>query len=191
MKQKIRVGASSRTGAAGGAAIDGGIITAAVAIVRDLNGGGRAVGYVAVDGAIAVVHGADKCAWTFLPSFALALHGSGDTVAGLLHRGSLGFLEKFLFFPALMLVRGLGRRGLRGRGLRGNWWLHQLRLRWLRRLPLLRLVLRCGLLAGFILAPAPAAPMPLRLHLTIVRNRPLFRLGQRRFCCHDACTSWS
>src|SRR5208283_1805324 len=32
--------------------------------------------------------------------------------------------------------------------------------------------------------------MPLRLHLTVVRSRPLFRLGLRRFCCHDACTSW-
>ena len=32
--------------------------------------------------------------------------------------------------------------------------------------------------------------MPLRLHLTVVRSRPLFRLGLRQFCCHDACTSW-
>jgi hypothetical protein len=30
----------------------------------------------------------------------------------------------------------------------------------------------------------------LRLHLTVVRSRPLFRLGLRRFCCHDACASW-
>ncbi len=32
--------------------------------------------------------------------------------------------------------------------------------------------------------------MPLRLHLTVVRSRPLFWLGLRWFYCHDACTSW-
>jgi len=45
------------------------------------------------------------------------------------------------------------------------------------------------LLAGFVLAAAPAAPVALRGRLTIVGRRPHFRLGLDRFSCH-ACTSW-
>src|ERR1700739_2825630 len=41
----------------------------------------------------------------------------------------------------------------------------------------------------FVLAAAPAAPMPLRLALAVGRARPHFGLGLGRFCCH-ACTSW-
>ena len=63
------------------------------------------------------------------------------------------------------------RRALRGRLALRRWRLHR------------------GL-AGLVFAAAPAAPVPLRLHLTVVRRRPLFKLGRGRFCCHDACTSW-
>ena len=48
----------------------------------------------------------------------------------------------------------------------------------------------CGApLAGFILAAAPAAPMPLRLPLAVGRGWPQIGLRLRRFCRH-ACTSW-
>jgi len=47
----------------------------------------------------------------------------------------------------------------------------------------------CALLAGLILAAAPAAPMPLRLTLAVGLGWPQLWLGLRRFCRH-ACTSW-
>ena len=58
----------------------------------------------------------------------------------------------------------------------------------LRRLTL-RLSLRRALLAVLVFAAAPAAPMPLRLHLAIGRGWPQISLGLRRICRH-ACTSW-
>jgi hypothetical protein len=83
-------------------------------------------------------------------------------------RGRPGtLLEELLFLPALALalmrlVRGFhlgGRCGLnRGLGLGLNL-----------RQCLSCLPLRRALLAAFILAAAPAAPMPLRLHLAIGR----------------------
>jgi hypothetical protein len=73
---------------------------------------------------------------------------------------------------------------------------------WLLRLGLLRLgllrlgLLRLGLLrlgrallAGFVLAAAAAAAMPLRLSLAIVQSGSQLRLGRGRFNRH-ACTSW-
>jgi hypothetical protein len=60
----------------------------------------------------------------------------------------------------------------------------------------LRLRLRLGhlallrvLLAAFILAAAPPAPMPLRLSLADGRDWLQISLGLRQFCRH-ACTSW-
>jgi hypothetical protein len=70
-----------------------------------------------------------------------------------------------------------------------------MRLMWcLRRRRILYLSLRLlrlhpSLLAGLVLAAPAAAPMPMRLRLTIVRRRPLFRLGLRWFYCHDAYAS--
>jgi hypothetical protein len=49
--------------------------------------------------------------------------------------------------------------------------------------------LRRALLAVLVLAAAPAAPVPLRLHLAVGRGWPQIGLGRRRFCRH-ACTSW-
>ena len=69
-------------------------------------------------------------------------------------------------------------------------WMRRLRLRRVLRLRLRLWRLHRSLLAGLVLAAAAAAPMPMRLHLTVVRSRPLFRLGLRRFCCHNACASW-
>jgi hypothetical protein len=63
-------------------------------------------------------------------------------------------------------------------------------VRLLLRLRLRLLRLHPGLLAGLVLAAPAAAPMPMRLRLTVVRCWPLFRLGLSRFCCHDAYTSW-
>ena len=79
-----------------------------------------------------------------------------------------------------------------GSGARGAAWpvpLLGLRRRLLLPLGLGLLRLRRALLAGFVLAAAPAAPMPLRLSLAVGRGGPKLRLGLRRFCCH-ACTSW-
>jgi hypothetical protein len=49
--------------------------------------------------------------------------------------------------------------------------------------------LRTSLLAGLVLAAPATTPVPMRLHLTIVRRRPLFCRGLRRFYCHDAYAS--
>ena len=59
MKQKMRVGASSRIGT-GGRGADRHPGNAAVAVARGRNGRRRTVGDVAVDDAIAVVHGTHK-----------------------------------------------------------------------------------------------------------------------------------
>ena len=54
----------------------------------------------------------------------------------------------------------------------------------------LRLLRLCaGLLAGLVLAAPATTPVPMRLRLTIVRRRPLFCRGLRRFYCHDAYAS--
>src|ERR1035438_7859025 len=58
-----------------------------------------------------------------------------------------------------------------------------------RRLCLHLLRLECAWLAAFVLAAAPAAPMPLRLSLAYGRDRPQLRLRLRRFCRHEF-TSW-
>src|SRR6185369_9099222 len=58
----------------------------------------------------------------------------------------------------------------------------------LRRILLLRLRLPAWL-AWLVFTTTPAAPMSLRLSLTIRRGCPQLLLGNRRFCCH-ACTSW-
>jgi hypothetical protein len=69
-------------------------------------------------------------------------------------------------------------------------WSLQLRLRLSLSLSLRPLlVLGRTWLAGFILAAAPAAPMSLRLPLTVVRCKPQLWLRLRRFCRH-AFTSW-
>jgi len=57
------------------------------------------------------------------------------------------------------------------------------------RLTLRLLSLRPSLLAGLVLAAPATAPVPMRLRLTIVRRRPLFCRGLRRFYCHDSYTS--
>jgi hypothetical protein len=66
---------------------------------------------------------------------------------------------------------------LRGRPL----WLRRMFCLWLLRL--LRRDCACCL-AAFVLAAAPAAPMPLLLSLPVGRYRPLFTLGLRKFCRH-------
>jgi len=75
----------------------------------------------------------------------------------------------------------------------GRFLLRRLRLGrclHLRRLGLSLLGLRrAWLLAGLILAAAPAAAMPLRRPKTICLGRPHLWLGLGRFCRH-ACTSW-
>ena len=58
-----------------------------------------------------------------------------------------------------------------------------------RHLTLRLLRLRPSLLAGLVLAAPAATPVPMRLRLTIVRWRPLFCRGLRRFYCHDAYAS--
>src|SRR6185437_6589872 len=63
----------------------------------------------------------------------------------------------------------------------------RLGLRGLLHLGLLRVLGR--LLSRFVLAAASAPPMPLRLHLTVVRCRPQLRRGLGDVCRH-ACTSW-
>jgi hypothetical protein len=68
--------------------------------------------------------------------------------------------------------------------------MRRLRVRLIWHLPLRLLRLRAGQLAGLVFAAAAATPMPMRLHLTIVRSWPLFRLGLGWFYCHDAYTSW-
>ena len=164
-----------------------------MAVAADLDGRGRAVCHIAVDDAIAVVHGADKLAWASLLGFALAL-GAANGIAGLVGGGIAGrlsaaraFLEEFLLLAALSLSLTLvSRSGSRGRGLGHDGRRRCLRLRW-GLLALLRLWRT--LQAAFILAAAPPAPMPLRLHLAVRLCRPQFSLGLRRICRHSF-TSW-
>jgi hypothetical protein len=81
-------------------------------------------------------------------------------------------LEEFLLLSSLSLVLVLMHRG---RLVLDDW-----RLRWRLRLLCLGLgLLGLGrtLLAGFVLAAAPATPMPLRLPRTIGRGRPQISLG--------------
>jgi hypothetical protein len=112
---------------------------------------------------------------------ALVLRRPADAVPGLQWR-SRALLEEFLLLAALVLVDRLVLRGLRR--------MRRLRMRLFLHLPLRLLRLHPGLLAGLVLTAPAAAPMPMRLHLTVVRRWPLFRLGLGRFCCHDAYTSW-
>ncbi len=121
-----------RRGGLGG--IDVGIISSAVAIAGPGNGGGRTVGYVAIHGSIAMIHGTDKHTRPLLASPALALLRPGNAVPGLCrHRRRL--LEEFLLpIVALVLVGRLVRRGLR--------WPFGLRLG----RPLRLLILHSGLL---------------------------------------------
>jgi hypothetical protein len=155
-----------------------------VVAAHHLNGGRGTIGYVAIDGAIAVVHGADELARTALFAFALVLRRAVDAVAGL-GRWHRTLLEKLLLLPGLVLMVLVALlRSLRGRLLRS-------RLCGLRRLLHLRLLaLRRALLARFVLAAAAAAAMPLRRRLTVVRSGPHFRLGLSWFCRH-AYTSWN
>lgn len=110
-------------------------------------------------------------------------------------------MEKFL--SSLALAAGLARGLVCGcllvpRGLgphRRRWrWRLKLRLRLCRglnRLRLRRLRLRCldsACLAALVLAATPAAPMSLRLPLSVGRNWPQFNLGRCQFCRH-ACAS--
>jgi hypothetical protein len=150
-------------------------------VARRGDGGGRTVGNVAVGHAIAVVHGTDKSARTLLPSSAFALRRPADAVPRL-QWGSRALLEEFLLLAALVLVDKLVLHGLRR--------MRRLGMRLLLHRPLRLLRLHPGLLAGLVLAAPAAAPMPMRLHLTVVRRWPLFRLGLGWFCCHDAYTSW-
>ena len=155
-----------------------------MAVARCGDGGWRTVSDIAVRHTITVVHGTDKCAGAFLPASALALRRAGDAVAEL-RRRSRAFLEEFLLLSALVLV---GRPVLRR--MRGMRWMRRLRQRRFLRLRLRLWSLHTSLLAGLVLAAAATAPMPMRLRLTVVRRRPLFRLGLRRFCCHNAYASW-
>ena len=160
-------------------------IVAAVAVAGDLDGGGRTIGHIAIYDAVAVVHGTDKRSRALLLVFALALRRRRDAVAGLRVRRLIpsGRISSSSV-PGPGVCRGLASFRLRG-------------------LALGRAVRCCGCavgpaapaatgrapVAGFVLAAAPAAPMPLRLSLAIGRGWPQFRLGLRRFCRH-ACTSW-
>jgi hypothetical protein len=168
----------------------------------DLDGRRGTIGNVAIHGAVAVVHGAYKLARSALlaAALALALRAAPMTVhgvAGLMRGGVVAWLrtrpgallEEFLLLPALTLALALSlmvRRLLLG-GRRRCCLGHGGRRRlagWLLCLALWRV-----LLAAFILAAAPTAPMPLRLPLAISRSRPQISLGLRRFC-HHAFTSW-
>src|SRR5580658_9670723 len=111
----------------------------------------------------------------------MGLGARGNAVTRL--RSRRGTLQKeLLLLPSLALMRLVRRFGRRLCGLCKRLG---------RRLELDRplLPLRRALLAVLILAAAPTAPMPLRLHLAIGRGWPQFSLGLRRFCRH-ACTSW-
>jgi hypothetical protein len=123
-----------------------------------------------------MVHGTNELAWTLLLVLALGLHGAVDAVAG--RRSGLLRLLKELLLAALV-VMGLLRPLLLRRGL----------LLGRRRLLRVMLLRRSVLLAGLVLATAPAAAMPLRLSLTVGLGRPHFRLGLSQICRH-ACTSW-
>jgi hypothetical protein len=151
-----------------------------VVVAHHLDGGRWSIGYIAVDGAVAVIHGTHKLARSTLLALALALSGPVDAVARL-RLGGRSLLEELLLLPRLVLV-SLGR-SLLGR----------LRRRLLlgRRLQHLGLLgLRRALLARLVLAAAAAAAMPLRRRLTIVRRWPHFWLGLGWFCRH-AYTSWN
>jgi hypothetical protein len=100
-----------------------------------------------------MVHGTDKHARPLLSFFPPAVIRRSNTIARLLRLGTAIFRKELLPLSPLVLTYlswfGLG-------GLRLGWCLH-----------LLRLGLRCALLARLVLAAAPAAPMPLRLTLAI------------------------
>ncbi len=136
------------------------VVVIAIAIHAAISGdgGSRRIGYIAVDDAIAVIHGTDKLAWALLLPllFSVVLRGSG--VAWLV--GLLGWRlgrEFFLFLAPVLIVLIIVQvaGGLRLR-LRDRGGLH-----------LLGRSLCCGTRTTLVLpAPAPA-PMPLRLTLAI------------------------
>jgi hypothetical protein len=127
-----------------------------------------------------VVHGAYKLARPFLLHLALAHPGTlavawvEPGIVPWLSRRRRVLLEELFLLPgrALLLLhlrRSRRRRRLLHRGLRLG-------------LGLLRLGRAC--LAAFVLAAAPAAPMPLRLPGPCGRSWPQFRLRLCRFCRH-------
>jgi hypothetical protein len=130
-----------------------------------------------------MVHGTDEHSRPPLLVFAAPIVRRGNTVTGLraLRASAIAaaLLEEFLLLSSLAEMGGLLLRGLRLR--LGRLCLHRLGLGLLR--------LRCTWLAGFILAAAPAAAMPLRRPKAIGLGWPRFGLGLCRFCRH-ACTSW-
>src|ERR1700677_1320349 len=113
---------------------------AVTAAAGDLNSRGRAVGDVAVDDAVAVVHGTDKLSRAALLALALALRAAlcvarlvRGVVAGLRGRGAL--LEELLLLPTLALTLptiliGMARVLRRRSGLKCGLGLRRLGLGW-------------------------------------------------------------
>ena len=148
---------------------------AAVAVARNLDGGGRAVGDIAVDDAVAVVHGTDKLARALLLAPCACPAQAQNAVAGL--RGEAANPSGRTFsssVPAPGSERA-GRLAACWLGAGGRWgcaW----RLCWSLRLPVVAGVRRlgwpcsCGGAGGAdALAIVPA----------IGRGWPQFRLGLR------------
>jgi hypothetical protein len=163
-------------------------VTVAIAIsvaigVAVLNGRRRTVGYVAVDGAVAVVHGTDE--YAFAAPFVTAPAATATIPVAITVSGIIVVPEK------------TGLAG--GRGLRLEFWFLRLRLRLRRlglRLGLLGLAIGLGATASlvpFATATAAMATWSGILSLGLVRGlglRHILRRGLRLVLlnCH-ACTS--
>ena len=139
-----------------------------MAVALEGDSAGRAIGYVAVGDAVAVVHGTHKLPWAPLLGLAFALTGPlrriTRAVAWLWRRGRTLLKELFLLpsltlalltFAGPRLAIWLWRAALPTLH-RGGLGFGGLSIDWLR-----LLCLRSARLAGFILAAAPAAAMPL------------------------------